>query len=221
MTLRQGIVVAVHPEDHSVDLVMVDDGTRMVGVQVLTPNGSGKSGTFDMAPVPEREQKWDISKPVDGEQIAIVGFMRGQPVVLGFLYPQISQMTFKDGQTRVYRHSSDVMFSIDGAGNVQLLHPSGTYIRIGQSTEKGDLSLKNADESLALTKNLESTPSVHVGMAGGLASFTISPEGNITIKAVGIALESETLTHNGINVGSTHVHTGVLPGPANTGPPAS
>jgi porphobilinogen synthase len=45
--LKKGIVVAVHPEDHSVDVVL-SDGRRLTGVQVSTPNGSTRSGTSDM-----------------------------------------------------------------------------------------------------------------------------------------------------------------------------
>lgn len=38
--------------------------------------------------------------------------------------------------------------------------------------------------------------------------------------AAPVAIEGDTLTHNGTDISDTHVHTGVTPGPANTGPPA-
>lgn len=34
-----------------------------------------------------------------------------------------------------------------------------------------------------------------------------------------VAVTGPSLTHNGVNVGSTHTHGGVLPGPASTAPP--
>jgi hypothetical protein len=41
-----------------------------------------------------------------------------------------------------------------------------------------------------------------------------------TIKIIGnIELSGGTLTHEGVNIGSTHIHSGVLPGPAPTGLP--
>lgn len=92
MALRRGIVVAVHPADHSVDLVMSDNGARLIGVQVMTSNGSTRSGSVDLPDVIEKTNKWDVSKPTGQDMIAMVDTMRGQPVVTGFLYPQVNQM---------------------------------------------------------------------------------------------------------------------------------
>lgn len=50
------------------------------------------------------------------------------------------------------------------------------------------------------------------------AGLTIEA-GSVSIKGP-VAIEGASLMHNGKNVGDTHVHTGVTPGPANTGPPA-
>lgn len=42
---------------------------------------------------------------------------------------------------------------------------------------------------------------------------------SMTISAAGVAITGGTVTHNGVNIGSTHVHTGVTPGGSNTGTP--
>lgn len=54
-------------------------------------------------------------------------------------------------------------------------------------------------------------------IAGG--DVLIQSGGTLTLKASSVAIESGTLTHNGVNVGDTHVHGGILPGPANTATP--
>ncbi len=41
----------------------------------------------------------------------------------------------------------------------------------------------------------------------------------VTITADSVAIEGASLTHNGVNVGSTHVHGGIAPGPASTSGP--
>lgn len=52
------------------------------------------------------------------------------------------------------------------------------------------------------------------------AVIKIDQSDNITITTSGtIALTSAHLTHNGVNIGSTHVHGGVTPGAGNTGVP--
>ncbi|PWE52155.1 phage baseplate protein [Metarhizobium album] len=41
------------------------------------------------------------------------------------------------------------------------------------------------------------------------------------IRIIGrVTIEGDGVTHNGKNIGDTHEHTGVIPGAANTGPPA-
>jgi phage baseplate assembly protein V len=51
--------------------------------------------------------------------------------------------------------------------------------------------------------------------------LTLSAGGStIEISGGGVAITSAALAHNGTNVGDDHVHIGVAPGPATTGPPA-
>lgn len=231
---KKGIVVATHPGDHSVDLVLAD-GRRLTGVQVATPNGSARTGTFDMPAVPERADKWDITTQNGQDQIALVDFVDGIPVVTGFLFPQVSQMTFDDPKMRVTRHQSDVMSSIDGDGNMQITHPSGAFIRLGETADAVNMASKNTDASLATDRNAGRKLFMRVVVPGAF-DLKISPEGQLTLTlsqgAVidapdGITLNTPLVSvPNGDVVASgvslvNHVHTGVVPGPANTGPPAS
>lgn len=179
--LRQGVVVATHPDDHSVDLVMVDDGSRVIGAQVMSWNGSSRSGKIDLPSVDQKLNKWDITKRGDQEVIAMVGYVGRQPVVLGFRYPQISQMTFSDPKFRIDRHQSDVYSSIDGDGNIELHHPGGAYIRFGEQPDHVDLSSKNADASFALDRNTGRKVYLRVELAGNVARLTLSPDGECTL----------------------------------------
>lgn len=230
--MKKGIVVATHPGDHSVDLVL-SDGRRLTGVQVATPNGSARSGTFDMPAVPDRADKWDITKPNGQDQIALVDFVDGIPVVTGFLFPQVSQMTFDDPKMRVTRHQSDVMSSVDGDGNMQITHPSGAYIRFGETADVVDLAAKNTDASLATDRNAGRKLFMRVVVPGAF-DLKISPEGQLTFTlakgAVIDAPDGITLNTPLVNVPDGdvvasgislvhHAHSGILPGPANTGPP--
>lgn len=182
MTLRKGIVVATHPEDHSVDLVMADDGSRLSGVQVLTPSGSARTGTVDLPAVPEAKDKWDISKRNGQDMQALVGFLGRNPVVVGFLYPQVNQVLSKDPKARYSRHQSDVEWGIDGDGNIQLTHPGGAYIRIGESADKVDTAGKNADGNSKADRNTGRKVNVRVGLAGNAVVLTMTPDGKVTFK---------------------------------------
>lgn len=53
----------------------------------------------------------------------------------------------------------------------------------------------------------------------GIQTLTITAANTVRIEAEDVQIVSATLTHNGTNVGDTHVHGGVMPGPSTTGVP--
>ena len=75
MMLRLGRVVAIHPEDNSVDILMTDDGARLAGVQVLASVASTRSGLVDL-PIPaqphDENAKWDIAQATEEDVIAAI-----------------------------------------------------------------------------------------------------------------------------------------------------
>jgi hypothetical protein len=186
-SLRWGRVSAIHPEDYSVDLVMTDDGSRLAGVQVLTPHASTNSGAncLPQPSMPASGNVWDLTETTDRDVLAGVAFFGQYPVVLGFRYPQVCQMLFADLQRAINRHPSDFYTSIDAAGNFEAYHPSGTYLRIGTSSAHEDLTGKDFDGLWKITKNTSSAPHVHLTVANAgspVASVDIDPSGNITLQ---------------------------------------
>lgn len=196
--LRLARVADVHPEDHSVDIVMVDDGSRFPGVQVLTLTATTNSGMADLPDVTKTGEKWSLTESTDRDMIAIVGFLAPTvPIVLGFLFPQVNQVLFADRNRKIERHASDVYTSTDGDGNFELYHPSGTYLRIGTSPDHEDLAGKDYDAKWAITKNTDKAVHVHlrVSSAGAQkATLDIDPGGNVGLDHVG-----NLTTHTGGN----------------------
>lgn len=181
--MRVGIVVATHPEDSSVDLVMADDGARLVGVQVLSTSASARSGTVDLPEVPSDGDRWDIRRTNGQDQKALVAFAGHTPVVVGFLFPQINQMTMADPKTRLFRHQSDVVSVIDGNGNIDLRHPSGFAIRIGETPDHLDPAGMNADGNLAVDRNTGRQAYMRISTAGNTAVITVTPGGAVKIES--------------------------------------
>lgn len=63
------------------------------------------------------------------------------------------------------------------------------------------------------------TDGVHVFGPNKEIKITVSG-GSVTLEVAGtLDIKSTKLTHNGVNIGSTHVHGGVEPGSGNTGNP--
>ncbi|EAM1616327.1 hypothetical protein EU642_22075 [Salmonella enterica] len=182
MALRKGIVVDVHPDDHSVDLVLVDNYARLTGVQVQAHTASSRSGSVDLPDVEVRKDKWNIAEKTGQEVQALVDFVGSVPVVTGFLYPQISQMTHGDGKLKYNRHTSDVQTYTDGEGNMGLLHPSGAHITIGSKPDPKDFSGANVDKNLKVDRNTGTKVYLRVALAGNVAVLTMTPKGECTLK---------------------------------------
>ena len=248
--LRLGYVVKTHPEDHSVDLVMCDDGTRLIGVQAMSIGGSARTGHVDLPEVPEKSDQWDITQTNGQDQKAVVGFSKSGPVVMGFLLPQIIQMTFEDGKRRMNRHQSDVYHTVDGDGNMELYHPSGAYARMGESLDHEDLTSKNFDQSFKTDRNTDKKVGGRVNIAGATVevdkdgnfklsikntTMTIDKDGNlqmksdkdVTIEAPNVNVKNGNLNvlNGDVTAGNislkNHLTSGVQPGGGLSGTPVA
>jgi hypothetical protein len=185
MEMSLARVVAVHPESNAVDCLILETGSRIPGVQVLSgmPNSTncGHADLFD----PTSPNDWTARMTRDRDIIAVVGWAGSSPVVVGFLFPQVCQMLFDDKRDRrITRHASDVYVSIDKDGNTEVYHPSGTYLRIGEKPEHEDLTSKDFDQKWKITKNTDKAVYAHLSVrnAGAeMASLDFDPEGNVTL----------------------------------------
>lgn len=201
MTIRYGVVVATHPEDHSVDLVMTDDFSRLAGVQVLSSNMGVGSGTNDLY-APEEKQgndKWDIGKN-KGNPIAQINFAGPMPVVQGFLPPQIGQMTFKEKNLRVQRHMSDVYSTLNADGDFEMAWPNGTFLRIGASADHVDLAGQDVDGKWAISKNTGAALHARFVLGAGKVDLHMDPDGNIELSHLG-NLTINTTGNATVNIG--------------------
>lgn len=183
-------VVASHPEDHSVDVVMVDDGARHVGVQVLAQTAGSDFGAYDLPEPSAIGNKWSMSAGRERDVMAVCSFLTGAhvPVVLGFLFPQVNGVLFADKNRRMNRHASDVYSTIDADGNIEVAHPNGTYIRIGVTPDHEDLSGKDFDGNFKQSKNTDKMTHLKVVVAnsgGPQATLHVDPTGNVSLDHVG------------------------------------
>lgn len=184
--LRIARVVASHPEDHSVDLVMVDDGSRHVGVQVLTPSASTTAGLADLPAPGAGGDKWSLASRKAQDVLAIAGMLEGSsiPVVLGFVFPQVNGVLFAENR-RIMRHGSDVYTSIDGDGNLEVSHPSGTFVRIAETPEHEDLTGRDFDGNWRITNNTARPVHLRVEVqAAGARKFMlhVNPSGDVVVE---------------------------------------
>ena len=243
--LELGFVVASYPEGQSVDVLLPNSGARLSNVQVMVLGGSDKTGRIDLPSVglPADDTRWNLPSDPSLMIRAVIGVYYGCPVCLGFIMPQVTQMTFKRTNFRVDRHPSDLYTTVSDNGDLEVYHPSGTYFRISTSTAHEDLTGQDYDQLWKLTKNLTSAPHVHLVVANAgvtNATFDIDPSGNVTGMAHSFNFNGVTIDSSGnLNSPATitaatdvvqgaggtaislknHVQSGVQGGSSNSGPP--
>ena len=214
-------VVAMHPEDNSADIVFLDNGARAVGVPIIAGVGaSSRTGTVDSPDPTVGVDKWAPQDSNATDVTAVVGWIQNQPIITGFLFPQVSQMLFADRNRRIVRHTSDVYSTIDGMGNAEFYHPSGAYVRFGTSPAHEDLTGKDLDGKWALQAGLP--VHIHIEQAGGVASIDMAPSGAIVVNtastldvtatgAVNVTAGGATVTAPTVKIDSPITHcTGAL-----------
>lgn len=183
-------VVEIHPEAHEVDVEFMADGRRCAGVKVLSGAIGTNFGINDLAR--PANPGYGQGNTRDRDIYAAIGMLDNHPVVVGFLAPEICEMTFPDVERMVYRHPSDVYVTITQTGDVELAHPSGTFFRIGASPSHEDLTGKDFDKKWKIRKNTRSKVYVHLEIPGK-GVFEISPDGEMKLWSQGkMTLTSDT-----------------------------
>lgn len=180
-------VVDVHPEAHAVDVVLMQDGRRLSGVQILAPRAGGDFGTYGLG-IPT-ETGYDAKTTQKRDVFAVIGWTERNPFVLGFLYPQVTQVLFEDKERSIDRHPSDVYSTIDGDGNFEMHHPSGAFVRIGVSPKHEDLSGKDYCGLWKIAKNTDKKVHIHVEQANG-TYLDIDENGNVVVHAPQVLVDA-------------------------------
>lgn len=194
---RLARVVGVHPEAFAVDLIMLDDGSRLAAVQVLSPSASTNAGLMDMIKpdLIDDSDKFKLQETKTRDIYAVVAYAGHAPYVQGFLFPQVCQMLFKDINRRINRHPSDVYTSLNEKGDFELYHPSGTYFRIATDSAHEDLTGKDFDKKWKIEKNTDATPRVHLEVWNGgaqKAAVDLDKDGNVALTNIGTLTSTTT-----------------------------
>lgn len=187
--LRIARVVEFHPEENSADLVFLDDGSRAVGVQIMSAFAGSDTGTMYL-PQPDRheadEDRWSPKLTGKRDVLAVVAHLRVMPVVLGFMPPQVTQLAFDHSEhpnMLLERHASDFERVVRDDGSMTLRHPNGTHITIGSVP---DLEGKDFDRIYQRSRNKDASLPITVEVAAGgevRARITMTPSGNVSVWA--------------------------------------
>jgi hypothetical protein len=192
--LKLAQVVYFRQGSNTADIKMLENGWPYSRVPIMCETVSSNTGRHEL-PQPSAVTESSAGKPADRVMIAVVGMISsdttgaGSPVILGFLPPQNRETLFTDGRC-INRLPSDVYVSVDDDGNIEVAHPSGTYIRIGETPGHEDLTGQDFNGAWKIRRNTDKSVHLKISVGSGgseKASLHIDPDGNLTISASGTA----------------------------------
>lgn len=190
MRIAIGLVRAVYAASKSVD-VLGFDGARYSNVQVTSLDASNDTGSFSVPDVglPQDETRWDYDKEPEREIRAVVVVLpTGGAICIGFLSPQVDNTSFDRKNFRVTRHGSGVYTTVSHDGDVEVGHPSGTFLRIGVNAAKENLDGADVDGNWGAGPNADKQPTVRIQVAnaGGVQStLTMDKDGKVVVESTG------------------------------------
>ena len=202
---RWAKVVAVHPQAHAVDVVLLDSGVQIPMVPVLTPHVSSNSGLLDLPNPTPPASPYSPVQTGKRDVYAAIGYAGGLPFVHGFRVPEGTHMTFADPGRRIDRHGSDVYSTITDTGDMETFHPSGSFVRMGASPEHEDLTGKDFDGLWAIERNTGGQVHYRVLLKSGgavVADFHMTPQGDVLLTNQG-ALTAQTQGAVSVTTSST------------------
>lgn len=226
-------VVAIRPEDHSMDVLILRTGQRVTGVPLLAAGASTTSGRSDLPPVqaPQGEARWNIPQRSGADAIAVLApTAGGNWIAVGCMFPQQNAVLSPVPGVSVYRHHSGAWHMIANDGTVTIGHPSGAVISMGPGGAAPPNPVGQDVDGMwqHAGPNAAAPVALSLNMPSG-ASITIDPAGKVTITApaeVEVAaptLKCVNLVASGdVTAGAislrNHRHNGVQGGSGNSGP---
>jgi hypothetical protein len=187
-----------------VDIFLLD-GTLLSKVQILS-NSSSRTGTVEIpvpdyvTPMTEAPEKLGLyCLPEESDVFVVVAFMENninQPIVLGYLFPEESEILCSrkqdgnsDGSMFLWKHRSNVYTRVDEKGDIEINHPSGVFIKVGKNTERTEIlnyDRKNRPFKYKKDQTDELAPAPWVTVMHPSGNYMIiDPDGNVTENVVG------------------------------------
>jgi hypothetical protein len=182
--LRVAKVCDTSPKGNALDLLFLDNLGIARNAQVLSRSAGTDFGDLDM-PEPTKPKDGNVfthKETKDRDIYAVVAMIGGEPVVLGYMPPQVNQLAFdktKHPNLKISRHASDFYQVTDNEGNTGLIHPSGTAIKIGAPPS---LDGEDYDKKWKLTKNTSALKSISLQIPNK-ASIVLNTDGLISISS--------------------------------------
>lgn len=206
-------VVRFYPSSNTVDAIEVDGGIRFPNAAITCSTPTNFFFGERYFPSHDGMQaEIEFINP-SADIYCVAAFLENDynnAVILGFLFPKETVLSISEYGLHIYRHESDVMWMIRSDGTMQIYHPSGSIIKIGDDTtneltddrEQAGMYPAKADGfnvRSAPEYNSRKTSNLFIGWYKG-QKIKLDSDGNIIVStenAEGIVQTTLTMTPDG------------------------
>jgi hypothetical protein len=208
-------VIRFYPSNNTADVVTVDNNISLTGCNIACSMPAGFAYGTRYFPTHDDQNPEVEYVNSAGDIYCVAAFLENDynnAAVLGFLFPLETTLSIAEYGLYIFRHESDVMWMVRGDGTMQMYHPSGSIIKIGDNNinemtdsidEAGLYPAKTdglyirpaADYNANKTSNLfikwyqgqeitlDSTGNLIVKTRDNAASIMMTPAGAVTIQS--------------------------------------
>jgi hypothetical protein len=128
-------VIRFYPSSNTVDVVTIDNNISLTSCNIVCSMPAGFSYGTRYFPTHDDENSEVEYVNSSGDIYCVATFLDGDfnnAAVLGFIFPLQTTLSISEYGLYIFRHESDVMWMVRGDGTVQMYHPSGGVIKIGE-----------------------------------------------------------------------------------------
>jgi len=188
-------VIRFLPSSNTVDCMTIDNNISLLGCNIACsmPAGFAYGTRYFPSHDDQNPEAPYINSP--GDLYCVAAFLENDynnAAVLGFLFPMETTLSISEYGLYIFRHESDVIWIIRSDGTMQIYHPSGSIIKIGDNAanevssdiEQAGLYPAKTDGMYirsASDYNAEKETNLYIKWHAG-QNITIDNVGNITLE---------------------------------------
>jgi hypothetical protein len=129
-------VIRFLPSSNTADVVTVDNNISLLGCNIACSMPAGFA--YGTRYIPTHDDQNSEVEYVNsaGDIYCVAAFLENDynnSAILGFLFPMQTTLSIAEYGLYIFRHESDVMWMVRGDGTMQVYHPSGSIIKIGDT----------------------------------------------------------------------------------------
>lgn len=129
-------VIRFLPSSNTADVVTIDNNISLTGCNIACSMPAGFAYGTRYIPTHDDQNSEVEYVNSSGDIYCVAAFLENDynnAAILGFIFPLQTTLAIAEYGLYIFRHESDVMWMVRSDGTMQIYHPSGSIIKIGDT----------------------------------------------------------------------------------------